>query len=329
MSWLAACGLSVLHFLHLIWTILTALLYYPFLANPLPLHGPRTKLPKNLALVLAIDGEKPTEEERNAIVKSVVCTARWCKVAGINGLSVYDRHNVVIKLSSKIKLALQDDAEHTPPESEYSSDASDSDCSPTPPTSNIVDSRPISSDNRCHPPPIITITLDSDLIRVQRATFRRNQVANALPRKLYRKSSQLTLSLVSYEASKTLLAAITRKLATSAKASDQARIKAIKGHGISVEGIDRLVQESLHHLESPDLMIVHSIKQRSLSCPPLELYGFPPWLMRLTEIYYDWRPSLYRAWKGRGNKQYFVPLSEENFRRALDSYSRAEMRLGK
>ncbi|KAL5495408.1 hypothetical protein ACEPAI_871 [Sanghuangporus weigelae] len=329
MSWLAACGLSVLHFFHLIWTILTALLYYPFLANPLPLHGPRAKLPKNLALVLAIDGERPTEEERNEIVKSVVCTARWCEAAGINGLSVYDRHNVVIKLSNKIKIALQNDVEHTPPESEYSSDASDSDCSPTPPTPNIVDSRPISSDNWCHPPSIITITLDSDLVRVQRATFHRNQVAYALPRKLYRKSSQMTLSLVSYEASKALLAAITRKLATSAKISDQARIKAMEGHGISVESIDRLVQESLHHLKSPDLMIVHSIKQRSLSCPPLELYGFPPWLMRLTEIYFDWRPSLYRAWKGRGNKQYFVPLSEENFRRALDSYNRAEMRLGK
>lgn len=52
----------------------------------------------------------------------------------------------------------------------------------------------------------------------------------------------MTLSLISSEASKALLASIARKLALSGRSSEQACAKVIEGNGISVEGIDRLVQ---------------------------------------------------------------------------------------
>lgn len=37
-------------------------------------------------------------------------------------------------------------------------------------------------------------------------------------------------------------------------------------------------------LDAPDLMIVHHITCPTRQKPPLEMYGFPPWQTRLTEI---------------------------------------------
>ena len=70
-------------------------------------------------------------------------------------------------------------------------------------------------------------------------------VANLLPRKPHKKSSQLTLSLVSYEASKPLLESVARSFAASSKTVTGAHIKDNDGLGISVESVDRLVHGTL------------------------------------------------------------------------------------
>ena len=36
--------------------------------------------------------------------------------------------------------------------------------------------------------------------------------------------------------------------------------------------------------KAPDLTIVHHVTVPRRQCPPLELYSFPPWQLRLTEI---------------------------------------------
>ena len=92
MDWLAKPCLTVLHVIHVAWTCLIALLYYPFVPNPQPLEAVRPKVPTNLALALCSVSKEPSEEEGDALVQSAVSAVRWCKKVGIKSLCVYDRH---------------------------------------------------------------------------------------------------------------------------------------------------------------------------------------------------------------------------------------------
>ncbi|EJD04097.1 uncharacterized protein FOMMEDRAFT_82124, partial [Fomitiporia mediterranea MF3/22] len=112
-----------------------ALLYYPFAANPQQLQTHRSKVPTNLALVLASTQEEPSEEEKGAIIDSVVSAVRWCKIVGIKSFSVYDRHGEFA--------ALYYDAGHEHIDSDCSSDDTDVEYPPTPPLTDFTDSRPI------------------------------------------------------------------------------------------------------------------------------------------------------------------------------------------
>lgn len=191
MSWLATCCLTALHVMHVIWTCLVALLYYPFVANPQPLRVHRAKVPANVALVLCSIGGKPSEEERDVAVRSIVSAVRWCKDVGVKGLSVYDRHGesgcalklevafpnssqgFVTKHSERIKTFLRYDSLHMPSDSGCSSDASDSEYPLTPPLTDYTDSKPISPESWCSPPPIITIDLDSSPLNAQPSSLKR------------------------------------------------------------------------------------------------------------------------------------------------------------
>ena len=98
---------------------------------------------------------------------------------------------------------------------------------------------------------------------------------------------------------------------------------------------------------SPDFMIIHdifpSLRRRKR---PLELHGFPPWQITLTEfqcVFFDFllpgphtTPysdcSEYSAislpWVGTSSRDP-EPLSEVSFRRGLDEFAGAQMRFGK
>ena len=92
MSWVAFSTLTLLHFLRTAWHILVALLYYPFVPNPLPLQSSRSKTPITLALVLSETSSDPSEEESEAIIGSVVEAVRCCEAAGVKSLCIYDRY---------------------------------------------------------------------------------------------------------------------------------------------------------------------------------------------------------------------------------------------
>ena len=97
MSWAASGALTLLHFLRTAWIIFVALLYHPFVPNPLPLDASRSKIPRNLALVLSETSSDPSEEEIDAILKSVVHAVEWCEAVGVKSLCVYDQHGALCR----------------------------------------------------------------------------------------------------------------------------------------------------------------------------------------------------------------------------------------
>ncbi|PAV21945.1 hypothetical protein PNOK_0190200 [Pyrrhoderma noxium] len=295
MSLLAAGGLALLHIIQTVWTCLISLLYYPFVPNPRPLVASRLKLPSKLGLILADTHENPSEEEIRNVINNVVLTVKWCKEAGIPNLSVYDRYGTGSKYSKRIKTALNHEA------------------------FKVTESRSLSTRGRRAPSTTLTINYTSDMSSSQKLISNKHSSVKGVDIDQQDRPysyHQLTLSLLSYESSKPCMASLARSF-TSEKNTE-----------ISVSKIDKTIYDTLN-LQAPDLTIVHSIIRSPLRAPGLELYGFPPWLLKLTEIYYDDRPSLLRAWRSRTSKQRIVAISEENFRRALDSYDSAEMRLGK
>jgi len=88
---------------------------------------------------------------------------------------------------------------------------------------------------------------------------------------------------------------------------------------ITVDSLDTLL-ECDSGLVPPDFMIVHSINPPDAEAP-LELHGFPPWHIRLTEIHQSHVQHRCRTNSGM--------LDEITFREALDEYALAEFRFGK
>jgi len=91
-----------------------------------------------------------------------------------------------------------------------------------------------------------------------------------------------------------------------------------------------VILEGDRGLPSPDFMIIHNVfpstrRQRK----PLELYGFPPWQITLTEFYdsSEYTPIPW-PWTA-GSPRDPEPLSELGFRRGLDDFAGAQMRFGK
>ncbi|KAF8168147.1 hypothetical protein B0H34DRAFT_684406 [Crassisporium funariophilum] len=77
-------------------------------------------------------------------------------------------------------------------------------------------------------------------------------------------------------------------------------------------------------------MIIHSIESSRGRPTPPELHGFPPWQIRLTEIYQSVLVGRTpRTWFRESRSPLPLPLDEFNFREALDEFASAEMRFGK
>ena len=87
--------LFVLHAVQLVRTCIIALLYQPFVTNPLALDAQRSKIPRSLALILSTTSTDPADDEVEKAIESVACAARCCMKAGIECLSVYDKHGAL------------------------------------------------------------------------------------------------------------------------------------------------------------------------------------------------------------------------------------------
>lgn len=75
-------------------------------------------------------------------------------------------------------------------------------------------------------------------------------------------------------------------------------------------------------LSEPDFTIVRAVEPNYVKAP-LELHGFPPWHLRLTEIHH----SQYQEQPMTTGRS--CMLDEMAFREALDEYAMAEFRFGR
>ncbi|KAH7104120.1 hypothetical protein BKA62DRAFT_693616 [Auriculariales sp. MPI-PUGE-AT-0066] len=280
--------------------------------------GPLSKKPQHLGVILAQRTDFQSPEHVEAMTESACRVVDWCRQLQIPHVSVYDRTGTLLSVSRDIvdeldaerietqtsttlhPLPPRDKRPLTPPPSEHSQATSRS-WSPEPAGRSIVTLRCPSRDH---------VRDDVDDPNLLPSLRKRHH----LPSSPSSPPFTVTLHLLSRDAGKPQLAEAAQRLARlRSHSSDTADIKTIDAIVFGMTGLPEV-----------DLMIVHPLS--GTSNWPIELHGFPPWQIRLAEIYYDApRPFDFVAWwKGSVRS-----LSEDAFCMALRMYGGAEFRVGK
>jgi len=279
---------------------------------PKPLHAERRRLPKHLAVCFQ-DAER---EDGQVLLESCVRVEQWARQIGMKELSFYDRKGV-LQLHQTILREL------LPPSPSPIS---------TPPLRPLDIELPITppASSKPTPPSSIDGMSDSETPASKSALRSRRQHASSIRLDTVDEASAYPpprVNVLSFDQSKPLIAQAAHTLALRARAHPS------PSQNVSVTDIDELVKASF---TSPDLLLIHPTRPATLSpwsiIPrPLELDGFPPWHIDLSEMYYEppkfWL-AIPRIWKGRWTVS-GTTVTEADFRRALDSYENAEMRKGR
>ena len=108
----------------------------------------------------------------------------------------------------------------------------------------------------------------------------------------------LSILLLSAEDGRSTLVDLTKTLV------DMSQRKKLSPNDISLDLVDAEITESV--MGEPDLLVLFG--------PSVELQGYPPWQVRLTEIYH---------------MQDNTGVGYQVFLRALHNYAKAQMRLGR
>jgi len=318
----------LLRLLHLLYSLVLAFSAWKknaALTAPNTLAAKRKRLPEHLALLLVADDTADSDLTEAALVQSAESAVRWCREAGIECLSIYDHQGILENHSQEIEERL---TVYNQPISDESTD-SDVEYPLTPPISRPISPHYDGLDNNLG---VITIDLTERREKVYSVATkrRRSQLNGSNP-----KPHPLTLHIVSSKSSKSAVLSTTRSLARThtRKAAKTPAHKKVPDFHITIEALDSVL-EGKHGFTSPDLMILHPLLPSEYNKAPMELHGFPPWQIRLTEIYHNRYHKQYRGWLNPirmlfGTPPSPCPLDEVEFRRALDEFSGAEMRLGK
>lgn len=293
---LAHILLRLLHRLYFL--IITLHSYWKrlFWKAPAPLDAPRRRVPRHLALLISGNNQSSDEVIEN-LIECVTRAVGWCRIVGVRKLTVYDEHGVLVHCAPRIEKCIDDEW------SEPDSSASEIEYPLTPPSSDYADSRPISPASNLSR--LVTLEIP------RRAKKSRSHL-NVKKRRSHRDATKpLTLCIISRDSAKPALA---RAAFSFLRPTD---------HGtrfpqITVNCLDTLLEYD-NSLSSPDFLIVHSINPQDHETP-LELHGYPPWHIRLTEIHYRNRLKISDS---------PCLVDEIMFREALDEYAQAEFRLGK
>jgi hypothetical protein len=110
MSWLARVTLSLLH---LLYACIIRILYWRGTSS----KHTRTRIPSHLALLLIAEDfdDSAAESVQECLLQSLQCTAGWCRLAGIQKLTVYDRQGTIyIRILYKTAQRLQTPQEYFP-----------------------------------------------------------------------------------------------------------------------------------------------------------------------------------------------------------------------
>ncbi|KAF7320391.1 DUF2235 domain-containing protein [Mycena kentingensis (nom. inval.)] len=302
---------GALRLVHLVYTFvsLIAELWSKLRAPPpLPLRATRRRLPQHLGILFVHASN--SQLARECLQECIQRAVGWSRAVGVEKLTLYDDAGLLEEcaddISERLYASCGSPDESVESEVEYPL---------TPPLSDCSDSRPLSPEASM-PPSATTIQLPPSIRK-------RNSRFGLKTRRSREQISQrpVTLCIASRRSGKPAIAAAATTLA-------QKRAFGAPDTTLSVQTLDGLL-EGPNSVSAPDFMIVHHLN----STPqPLELYGFPPWQIRLTEIHYKPRSGLIARLGGllrTRPKNAPNVLSEEDFRAALDDFAGAEMRFGR
>jgi hypothetical protein len=94
MALLAAFSLKALHIFYSLallvysgWKRLTG-------ASPQPLEATRRRIPKHLAVIIAVDPKSSCEDVEKSLIGTIVNVVAWCRIIGTQKLTVYEEHGM-------------------------------------------------------------------------------------------------------------------------------------------------------------------------------------------------------------------------------------------
>lgn len=307
---------SLLHVLHFFYYLFTLVVSWKPQPQPHELSYPRKQVPRHLALLLISDGGESASADAvlECFLESVQRTVGWCRSVGIRKLTIYDRDGLLAanieQVSQRLSVPTQHHSEDEASEIEYPL---------TPPPSDVSDSRPLSPVN------LRSLDLDVSILEIYPTPAEQESKQGVKQRgKPLLASEKTTDEIVIYVVSRT-----SGKPAVARAAHVMASDPGWQQQRIGVRDL-HVILEGDRGLPSPDFMIVYNVFSSSRRRgKPLELYGFPPWQIALTEFHdcSDYSPPSL-PWASASSRDP-EPLSEISFRRGLDEFADAQMRFGK
>jgi len=309
---------GLLRVLHLFYHIFTLTASRESQPHPHELLYPRKQTPRHLALLLVSDGDGSTSAGDVLVcyLESMQRIVGWCRTVGIRELTAYDRDGLlsanIEQVSQCLSLPNQHHSEDETSEMEYPL---------TPPPSDVSDSRPLS------PVSLRSLNLDVSTLEIHAVPSAEEQNVRGI--KLRRKTQPNSERTNTDDVVIHVISRSSGKPAVARAAHVMAKDSEWQQQRIGIRDLNAIL-EGDRGLPSPDLMIIYnispSLRQRK---QPLELHGFPPWQITVTEFHdcSDYSPLSW-PWVGAPSPNP-EPLSEIGFRRGLDEFAEAQMRFGK
>ncbi|KAI0348562.1 hypothetical protein BDW22DRAFT_1350799 [Trametopsis cervina] len=325
MSWLASIVLYLIHTFYAITNIATSLREQYFAREPLPLAAERKKVPNHLAILLASDVDTVSESFEQDILQNVEKVVEWCRQVGITRLTFYDRHGILSSLSFELRTRLFKAGSTAATTSE-----SELEYPLTPPLSDDSPSSSRSLSPNQHIAPKLSV---NNLKLGDSPRKRKSSGRSVAKRRVSRKTSTdsispFTLHIISRNSGKAAIAGAANSFVREHQGHCSGT--APRDFKLTVNDL-KTVMESESGFPPPELMLIHHITPCTQPKHVLELFGFPPWQVSLTEMHYTRYPSSWwtQTLFGSGRTDQYIPVDETDIRRALDQYAGAEMRLGK
>ncbi|KAK0436653.1 uncharacterized protein EV420DRAFT_1590203 [Desarmillaria tabescens] len=260
---------------------------------PLPLNATRRRVPKHLAVIFVPDLD---------VHPDIHMTIDWCRELGIEKVTLYDSEGQASATTIRHHIALSSQPCET-------AASVDHEYPPTPPLSE-PDSRPVSPEHIPEVNPYTVISLPRSCVA---ADGRRRPSATR------NSHGPMILYLVSSSSSKPAIAAAARSICKLELSYSKISTDKFK---LSVEELGQRL-EGKDGVPPPDFMIVHPMSPSKYNRTPPELHGHNRHIKRHAAwITWVLPQRFYSA-------RWPVPLTEMEFREALDEYAGAEMRFGK
>jgi len=313
--------LRLLHILYASLVFLKTRLQSRRYSPPQPVTAYRSKVPKHLAIVLVSNDTVHSNHTEGLYLECLARVFTWCRALGIEQLTAYDAEGILLKHSDTIRERLAHHIELPTDESE-----TEPEYPLTPPLSE-------SSESRSHSPEFGELPVELNVTTMRSlkkgVSHRKPREVAVRRRALHKQSpcSPLTLHIISRSASKPAIASAARCLLDDAvyrrqNSHDPAHAKAYQ---LSTPDLNSMLEGGL---PSPDFMIVHHVYPQAPQ-PPLELHGFPPWQITLTEIHRTIIRDVVAPPKHSDASSKSLLISEQAFCRALDEYAGAQFRMGR